>query len=82
MSRYAVRKLSGNLNGTVNTQISPTNYSGYIGFGAGLNSATTYNFDGTLQLAMFINHSFLTENDMNDLFDTIATGPSSELELS
>lgn len=80
-SRYAVRKVSGNLNGTIGTRSSPIGYNGFIGFGAGLGSATVYNFDGTLQLAMFINQAFSTEADMNALFTTITSGPAANLQL-
>jgi hypothetical protein len=81
-SRFAVRKLSGNLNGSVTTDASPNNFNGYIGFGAGFASTADYNFDGTLRLALFINQSFSTENAMNNLFNTfINGGPASDLTL-
>lgn len=80
--RYQLRKASGDLNGTEPAVATPTAFNGYIGVGAGFGSATTYNFNGNMRLALLINQGFSTEQEMDDLFNTfINGGPASDLTL-
>jgi hypothetical protein len=69
--RYATRKISGALNGTVLGSSGVSNFSGYAGVAAGFGSQSTYNTSGTYRSAFFINKSFSTESEMNNLFDIL-----------
>jgi hypothetical protein len=78
--RYATRKISGNLNGTVLGN-NGTTFNGYPGVAAGFANESVYGTTGTYRLALFINQAFSTESEMNDLFDTIVSGPAADLPL-
>jgi hypothetical protein len=79
--RYQVRKTSGNINGVLGAQSNPASFDGYIGIGAGLGSATSYNFNGNMRLAMFIRQGFTTEAEMNYLYSTVVSGPAKDIVL-
>jgi hypothetical protein len=78
--RYATRKASGNLNGTVNGDNGST-FNGYPGVAAGFGSESGYGTSGKFRLALFINQAFSTEAQMDYLFNTILSGPASDLAL-
>jgi hypothetical protein len=78
--RYATRKASGNLNGTVNGNNGST-FNGYPGVAAGFGSQSQYGTSGKFRLALFINQAFSTEGQMDYLFNTILSGPASDLAL-
>jgi hypothetical protein len=78
--RYATRKVSGNLNGTVSGN-NGTTFNGYPGVAAGFGNQSVYGTTGTYRLALFINQAFSTEADMNTLFTTITSGPAANLQL-
>jgi hypothetical protein len=79
--RYAVRTPSTATNGTVNGSTHSA-FNGYPMFGAGLGSATAYNGFGPVRLGMFINRAFSTEQEMNDLFTAITSGPVTDIDLT
>jgi len=80
--RYQLRKASGNENGSQPALPTPTSFNGYIGIGAGLNSATSYNFNGNMRLALLLKQGFSTEQEMNDLYNIIASGPAQGILLT
>jgi len=71
-ARYAIRKLSGNLNGTVTGSDGLENFNGYVGVAAGFGSESEYNVTGIYRSAFFINQSFSTTQQMNDLFNVLS----------
>ena len=71
-ARFAIRKPSGNLNGTVVASDGLVSFSGYVGVAAGFGSQTEYNTTGIYRSAFFINQSFSTEQQMDDLFDILS----------
>jgi|694.fasta_scaffold118667_3 hypothetical protein len=74
--RYATRKPSGNLNGTVSAN-NGTTFNGFPGFGHQL-----YGFSGTMRLGLFINRSFSNISEMDGLFNLLFNnGPASDLKL-
>lgn len=70
--RYATRKLSGNLNGTVTGSNEFVNFNGYPGVAAGFGSESVYNTTGIYRSAFFINQGFSTAQQMEDLFNTLS----------
>ena len=70
--RYATRKLSGNLNGTVAGSDGEGNFNGYPGVAAGFGSESVYNTTGIYRSAFFINQGFSTEEQMEDLFNILS----------
>lgn len=77
--RYQIRSKTQNRNGTVSGNASKLNFNGFVGFGAGLGSATNYGYVGIVRLGMFINQEFTTEAAMTTLFETITAGPANQL---
>jgi len=71
--RFALRKPSGNSNGTVDGGSGLGDFSGYVGVAAGFGSDTTYNTTGIYRSAFFINQGFSTEQEMEDLFNILST---------
>jgi hypothetical protein len=67
--RYAVRKQSGNLNGTRTASASSQSFNGFVGFGAGLSGQRQ--LTGTLGYALFIQQAFSTEGEMDSLYATL-----------
>lgn len=69
---YAIRKLSGNLNGTVEGSSELENFNGYVGVAAGFGSESAYNTTGIYRSAFFINQGFSTTQQMEDLFNILS----------
>lgn len=76
-ARYYIRKLSGNLSGTISAGNSAATFTWFPSMGRWFGG--NYPILGTMRLAMGINQGFSTESLMLDLFDTVKNGPAIDL---
>ena len=68
--RYAIRKASGNLNGTKPANASAQPFNGYVMFGCGFTNKFKL-LTGTLGYALSIQKAFSTEAEMDALYATM-----------
>jgi hypothetical protein len=80
--RYAIRTPTQARNGQLTGSSNKQSFNGFPTFGTSFNGPGDVDLFGQVRLGMFINRAFSTEQEMNDLFTAITSGPVTDIDLT